>query len=84
MNFGGDEMQMGMPDLRHALPTICEKCGGQLFQEVLMLRTLPALLTGTGKPGLIPIPVFSCLECRHVNEQFLPVELKSKHIQEGE
>lgn len=79
---GQEEMQVTMSAVRDALPVICEECGSQLFQEVLMLRKIPALLTGTGKPGLIPIPVFACVKCGSVNEEFLPAELRPKHIEE--
>jgi hypothetical protein len=27
--------------------------------------------------GIIPIPVFACQKCGHVNEKFLPAELKN-------
>lgn len=55
----------------------CEKCGGEIFQQGLMLRKVSALLTGTGKPGIIPVPVFICEKCGHVNSEFIPEEFKN-------
>ena len=52
----------------------CEECGGVYFTEGLVIRRASGLLTGTGKPTYIPIPVFNCRECGHVNAEFLPKE----------
>ena len=54
----------------------CDVCGCEVFDQGVMLREVSALLTGTGQPGLLPIPVFICSKCGHVNEQFLPKELQ--------
>lgn len=54
----------------------CDKCSGQVFQEGLMLRKASKFLTGTAQDALIPLPVFSCSSCGHVNEDFLPEPLK--------
>jgi uncharacterized Zn finger protein len=57
---------------------ICEKCNHNVFQEGLMLRKASKFLTGTAQDALIPLPVFSCSACGHVNEEFLPEPLKTK------
>ena len=54
---------------------VCEKCGCKVFQEALMMRRVSPLLTGTGQPGIVPIPVFACNDCGHVNKEFLPKEI---------
>ena len=51
---------------------ICDKCGHNVFQEGLMLRKASKFLTGTQKDALIPLPIFSCAVCHHVNSEFLP------------
>lgn len=56
----------------------CDKCGHQVFQEGLMLRKASKFLTGTAVDSLIPIPVFCCSVCHHVNETFLPEPLQNK------
>ena len=55
---------------------VCEECGHNVFQEGLMLRKASRFLAGTEKDALIPLPVFSCAKCSHVNEEFLPEPLK--------
>lgn len=58
------------------LPIICEKCESQAFQEALMLRKVSKFLTGDAQDGVLPIATFVCVKCGHVNEDFLPKELK--------
>lgn len=62
--------------LDQTVEMVCEKCGKNLFQQGFQMRKVPAILTGTGQPGLIPITVFYCESCKHVNSEFLPEELK--------
>ena len=58
------------------LPVECEKCGHTFFEEALHIRKASGLLTGTGQTTYMPIPVFGCKACGHVNTEFLPKELK--------
>ena len=70
-------------DVKLTTPVECEKCKCQTFfyQQTVMLRSVSALLSPSGKEGLLPIPVsFSCASCGHVNEQFLPPELRQNPI----
>ena len=62
--------------LDKTVPVICEKCDGQVFQEGLMLRKASKFLTGTAQDAIVPIPVFSCASCGHVNSDFMPKELQ--------
>jgi hypothetical protein len=57
---------------------VCEKCENQTFTEAVILRKVSRFLTGQAQDGLVPIPVFVCQKCSHVNEEFLPAELKNK------
>lgn len=63
--------------LDQTLPVECEECGSMMFQEALHLRKASGLLTGTGQTSYMPIPVFACIKCGHVNEEFLPKEAPS-------
>jgi hypothetical protein len=62
-------------DISQTRPVVCDECGGIYFQEVLHIRKVSGLVTGTGKTSYIPIPVFQCTNCNHVNEEFLPNEV---------
>jgi uncharacterized Zn finger protein len=57
---------------------VCDECSHNVFQEGLMLRKASKFLTGTPVDSLIPLPVFACSSCGHVNEEFLPEPLKTK------
>ena len=59
-------------DLSQTSIVACEKCGHEHFAQVSLLRKLSPMLSPTGEPTLIPIPVFACTKCNHVNEEFLP------------
>jgi uncharacterized Zn finger protein len=57
---------------------VCDKCGNSTFQQVVLLRKASRFVTGTAQDALIPIPLFACAKCNHVNESFLPAQLKTK------
>lgn len=63
-------------DINQTTPEVCSKCGGKSFVQAFLLRKVPALLSDTGKEGWLPIQVFACLQDGHVNEHFVPEELR--------
>ena len=50
----------------------CESCGNDTFIQVYKMRKLSALLSPAGKETMIPISVFACAKCNHINDKFLP------------
>ena len=64
-------------DFNQTTPVLCEECNGTYFEQALVIRKASGILTGQTKPTLIPIPVFKCSACRHVNKDFLPKEIQS-------
>lgn len=62
--------------------TTCDECGHQYFQQGIYIRKASGFVTGTGMPSYIPIPVFACLKCGHVNKEFLPREVQSPSTDE--
>jgi uncharacterized Zn finger protein len=56
----------------------CDECSGEVFTDGVMLRKASRFITGTSQDALIPIQVFSCVKCGHVNEEFLPSQLRNK------
>ena len=64
-------------DISQTTPVLCEECKGGYFEQALVIRRVSAILTGQGKPGFIPIPIFKCSECGHVNNEFIPKEVQS-------
>jgi hypothetical protein len=54
----------------------CDECKNTTFNEALVMRRVSRILTGAPKDSYIPIPVFLCSSCGHLNDEFLPAELK--------
>ena len=53
----------------------CDQCKGETFTEVTFMRRISRLLSGAPKDSYMPIPVFQCTACGHVNKEFIPSEL---------
>lgn len=52
----------------------CDECGAATFHPAFLLRKVSAFLSPSGKDTIVPIQVFACDSCNHVNEEFLPIE----------
>ena len=52
----------------------CEKCNNSTFKQTLLLRKLSALVSPSGQETVIPIGVFACEKCGHVNAEFEKME----------
>lgn len=79
-NFGsGGPPQGGNPldnvDLSNATTLECEKCKCQGFKQTMMLKKLSPLLSPTGQEAIIPVMVFGCEQCGHINKQFKDADL---------
>jgi len=59
----------------------CDKCQNEVFQEVLLLRKVSRFLTGQAQDGVIPVSVFACTKCSHVNNEFLPAPLRTDAVE---
>ncbi len=51
---------------------VCENCGSKFFRQVSAFKKLSALISPSGKEQVVPVPVFRCDECGHINKEFLP------------
>jgi len=63
-------------DLSQVENALCDKCGNFAFIEVVTFKKLSALVSPTGKEGLVPIPTFMCSECGFISPKFMPVPIK--------
>ncbi len=53
------------------LPNLeCEKCQSQVFVETATFKKVSPLISGAAKMQLMPIPVYMCVKCQHINEEF--------------
>ena len=64
----------------------CDKCGDVRFEPIYLMKRLSALLSPTGKEEIVPIgppvapPIFACYNCGHINEDFMPMQLRAKKV----
>ena len=69
------EQQPQMPlDMSKATEVICNECNSTDFIQVYQMKRLSAFVSPTGAEALIPIQLFGCKSCGHINEEFLPKE----------
>ena len=61
-------------DFSQTTAEVCESCGNDTFTQVFRMRKLSALLSPTGTEAMIPIQVYACAKCSHINPGFLPKE----------
>tara|TARA_R110002020_G_scaffold414404_1_gene623885 strand:- start:209 stop:445 length:237 start_codon:yes stop_codon:yes gene_type:complete len=48
----------------------CEACESSTFKQTLLLRKMSALVSPNGQETIIPMQVFACEKCGHVNKEF--------------
>lgn len=60
--------------LKDTTPIVCDECGCEVFIPGVMLRKVSKFMTGTATDSLLPIEIFMCGSCHHVNTMFRPVE----------
>ena len=49
----------------------CNECDNETFEPAFIIKQVSALMSPTGKETLVPIQLFKCSKCGHVNEKFL-------------
>ena len=57
-------------NLRQQETITCSDCGSKFFKEVVLLKKVPKLLTGSHEDTIVPFPTYMCNSCNHVNEDF--------------
>ena len=77
IDMNAQQVQINPNDLEDIL---CEKCESQCFEPTFLFKKLSAVLSPTGVENIIPMQLYRCAECGHINDMFLPkdVELKSE------
>ena len=61
-------------DMSQTTPIKCEQCENQTFKNTLIIRKLSALVSPNGQEQYIPVAVFACEKCGHVNSEFVDME----------
>ena len=67
-------------DLSSQADISCDECGSLRFQHgAFYLKRLSPIISPTGKEETVPIgPLFSCEECGHINDEFVPPALMGR------
>ena len=74
------ELQQPKINLKEC-PTIkCDSCDGIYFREVIYLKRVPKLMTGSHEDTTVPFPIYKCESCGHVNNGFNPFEEEEKTL----
>ena len=63
-------------DLSLATEVKCEECENETFKAILKIKRISAIASPTGRAGLIPLEMFACEKCGHVNDELNPEKLK--------
>ena len=67
---GKDGQMQEQIDISKTSAIKCETCENQTFKQSLLLRKLSALVSPNGQETIIPMAVFACEKCGHVNKEF--------------
>ncbi len=58
-------------DLKNTDNIKCEECENETFVPAFIIKQISALMSPTGQETLVPVQVFKCSKCDHINEKFL-------------
>ena len=72
--MNNEQQQQMNIDFSQTTAEVCEKCENDTFVQVYRMRKLSTLLSPTGQETMIPIQVFACAKCSHINKGFQPKE----------
>ena len=68
-----DGMMQEQIDITKTTEMRCEKCQNPTFKQTLLLRKMSALVSPNGQETIVPMSVFACEKCGHVNDEFSSV-----------
>lgn len=72
------DLQQPRIDLRECETIKCENCGGIYFKEALILKRV-SVLQGAPMNTEVPVPVYRCDDCGHINKGFNKFEETEKN-----
>ena len=71
---GKDGQAQETIDMSQTTSLKCEKCENSTFKQTLLIRKVSALVSPNGQEQYVPIAVFACEKCGHVNSEFEKME----------
>jgi uncharacterized Zn finger protein len=72
MNNNLQSQNLNVDIRKNSTAVKCESCEGETFREVVFMRKISKLFTGSSSDSYIPVPSFQCSSCGHINEEFTP------------
>jgi hypothetical protein len=51
---------------------VCNECSSVHFEQVYLLKKVPALISPISKETLAPAQIFRCADCKCINEELMP------------
>ena len=73
---GPDGQQQMNIDISQTSEMKCDKCENLTFKQTIMLRKMSAIVSPNGQETIIPMAVFACEKCNHVNDEFIKSEFE--------
>jgi len=67
---GQDGQMQEQLDLSKTTEINCDECENKTFRQTLLLRNLSSLVSPSGQDTIVPMQVFACDKCGHVNKEF--------------
>jgi len=58
-------------DINNVDNITCDNCENESFVPVFIIKNISALMSPTGKETMVPIQLFKCSKCDHINDKFL-------------
>ena len=49
----------------------CDECSSKTFSQVYLIKRISPLVSPNGQEIMVPMPIFKCSSCNHINEAFL-------------
>jgi len=62
-------------DLSSTPNIVCDECGYFAFLPVVTFKQISAIVSPTGKAGLVPVPTYMCAQCGFISPKMMPFPL---------
>lgn len=68
-------------DFSQGTDVLCDECHTGLFISSYLIKHFSEVASPTGESLHIPIPIFACAACGHVNKAFYPKAMRKEPAQ---
>ena len=65
-----EDLRKPQINLKEQPTIVCEGCGKKYFKEVVLIKKVSKILTGSSEDTIVPFPTYMCESCGHVNQDF--------------